>query len=356
MNIGTPHELSISSAAVRDFYTSHWNRRVPLSDGEFYGWQFLSPPGTDGRDNCCIAVDEQGGIIGVMGLHERPFAYAGALVSGAELTTWIVRQDTQNRGVGPQMLQYLQGKYAFLLGLGITPAAVSVYLRHGFRFFNPIPRYMRVLNWEHVEPFAQIDERAKKFDRYWKHELKKTAYRVCPLEPVLVDAIGELFARSSNMFIRNYDFLKWRYLDHPTFKYEVAIVREDEEAATGAVVAYRVQDPAPDLRIAHVIDLYGDKNSMQAALSYLDDEFRSRNVDFADFYSTNGKHQGLFLNHDWFSLGSDNFFNFPHLFNPIEQRSPASTSMVVWASKNRELIFNNSNSYFSKQDSDFDRP
>lgn len=356
MKIGTPNELSISSAAVRDFYTSNWNRRIPLSDERFYGWQFLSPPGTDGRDNCCIAIDENGRIIGVMGLHERPFAYGGSVISGAELTTWIVRQDTQNRGVGPQMLQFLQAKYDFLLGLGITPAAVAVYLRHGFRFFNPIPRYMRVLNWERVEPFAGLDERAKKIDRYWKQEWTKLPYRVCAVEPGAVDAIGDEFARSSNMFIRNYEFLRWRYVDHPTYDYNVTVVRGAEETAPGAVVAFRVQDPSPDLRIAHVLDLYGDEASMQVALSYLDDELASRNVDFADFYSTNGKHQGLFLSNDWFSLGNDNFFNFPHLFNPIELRSPASTSMVVWARTNKELIFNIANSYFSKQDSDFDRP
>lgn len=355
MKIGTPHELSVSSKAVRDFYTSNWNRKIPLSDAEFYEWQFLMPPGTDGRDNCCIAVDDQRGIIGVMGLHERPFVLSGSIISGAELTTWIVRQDIQNRGVGPLMLQYLQEKYDFLLGLGITPAAVSVYLRQGFRFFNPIPRYMRVLNWERVEHYAQIDERARKIDRYWKQERTKTGYTISSLDPALVDAIGESFARSSNMFIRNYHFIQWRYLSHPKFRYEVAIVRHNK-SATGAVIAYRVQDPTPDLRIAHVTDLYGDEDSMRAALSYLDDELASKNVDFVDFYSTNGKHQGLFLTHDWFSLGNDSFFNFPHLFNPVELRTPASTSMVVWSSKNKQLIFNNANSYFSKQDSDFDRP
>lgn len=356
MKIGTPHEFGIPSEAVREFYTSNWNRVIPLCSKQFYEWQFLHPPGTRERDNCCIAVDDDGGIIGVMGLHERPFVYAGSSIPGAELTTWIVRSDTQNKGVGPQMLQYLQGKYEFLLGLGITPAAVTVYLRHGFRFFNPIPRFMRVLNWERVTKFAQIDERAKKIDRYWKQRFERSGYRNCGLDVDRADAIGTSFAHSTNMFTRNREFLRWRYADHPTFKYEVTVVRSTANDADGAVVAFRVQDPVPDLRVAHVTDLYGDDESMRSALSYLDDELRSRNVDFVDFYSTNGKHQGLFLTNDWFSLGSDNFFNFPHLFNPIELRTPASTSMVVWTRHNRSLIFNSSNSYFSKQDSDFDRP
>nr|WP_153045260.1 hypothetical protein [Sinorhizobium americanum] len=290
-----------------------------------------------------------------MGLHERPFAFEGSVVSGAELTTWIVRQDTQKRGVGPQMLQFLQAKYDFLLGLGITPPAVAVYLRQGFRFFNPIPRYMRVLNWERVEPFAQIDERAKKIDRYWKQERTKVPYQLCDLDPGVVNTIGDAFAHSSNMFIRNYEFLSWRYFDHPSYTYKVAVVRADS-MSRGAVVVFRIQEPAPNLCIAHVLDLYGDNRSMQAALSYLDEELMSAGVHFVDFYSTSGMHQGLFLSNDWFALGSDNFFNFPHLFNPIELRTPASTSMVVWARSTRELIFNSSNSYFSKQDSDFDRP
>lgn len=357
MKVGTPHDFGIPNDVVREFYASNWNRVIPLSDKQFYEWQFLGPPGTDGQDNCCIAVDDDGSIMGVMGLHERPFIYAGSPISGAELTTWIVRSDIQKRGVGPQMLQYLQTKYEFLLGLGITPAAVAVYLRHGFRFFNPIPRFMRVLNWERVEPFAQIDERAKKFDRYWKQKLtERPAYRDCGLDADLVDAVGASFSSTANMFLRNYEFLRWRYIDHPAFKYETTVIQSPVADSKGAVVAFRIQDPTPNLRVAHVTDLYGDDRSMRSALSFLDDEFRARNVDFVDFYSTNGKHQGLLLTNDWFSLGSDNCFTFPHLFNPIELRSPASTSMVVWTRHDQAVLFNISNSYFSKQDSDFDRP
>lgn len=356
MKVGTPHELSITSGAVRDFYAANWNRKIPLSDQSFYEWQFLQPPGTNGRDNCCIAAEADGSILGVMGLHERNFVALGSLVSGAELTTWIVRQDTQQRGIGPLMLQYLQGKYEFLLGLGITPPAVGVYLRHGFRFFNPIPRYMRVLNWQRVEPFAQFDERAKKIDKFWKQKKQNVPYTLNELNPEIVDSIGELFAQTANMFVRNFAFLKWRYFDHPVFKYEVAVVKSDHGDAVGAIIVFRIQDPSPDLRIAHVLDLFGDEHSMESALSYLDEALSSRSVDFVDFYSTNGQHQGVLLSNDWFSLGNDNFFNFPHLFNPIELRSPASTSMVIWSHKHRNMIFNSANSYFSKQDSDFDRP
>lgn len=356
MLVGTPFELSVPSSRVRDFYSAEWNRPIPLSDKTFYEWQFTQLPDNDGRDNCCIACDGDGNLVGVMGLHERPFHFEGRAVDGAELTTWIVKKDIQNRGVGPQMLQYLQQKYEFLLGLAITPPAVSVYLRHGFRFFNPIPRYMRVLNWKNVEPLAQIDARTKKIDHYWNQTRVRVPYEIHAPDPELVNAISQRFERSMNMFTRSFKYLKWRYTDHPVFNYEFAVIRSSIEGSVGAVVAYRIQDPAPNLRVAHVVDLFGDELDTKAALSYLDDELKARSVDFVDFYSTSGIHQGLLMNDGWYSLGNDNFFNFPHLFNPIEFRSPASTSMVVWSRDRRELIFNNSASYFSKQDSDFDRP
>jgi hypothetical protein len=356
MRIGTPFGLGVDSSAVRQFYADNWNRPIPLTQERFYNWQFKSAPGSDSQDLCCIAVEENGAVIGVMGLNERPFFLQGQRRAAAELTTWIVNREVQNKGVGPSMLAYLQDKYDVLLGLGITPAAAAIYLRSGFRLFNPIPRYMRVFNWENVEPYAKFDERTKKVERAWIKNRETINYCKVPFDPDLLAGITASFSGRYNMFDRSLEWLQWRYNEHPAFGYEIQIVRSEGAVEGGAVVVYRVVQPTEDLRIAHVVDLMGDAASMESALVYLEDVFSDQDVDFADFYSTCGIHQGLMLERGWFSLMGGDLFQFPHLFNPIEFRTPPSTSMVIWAKHSPREIFVNSSCYISKQDCDFDRP
>jgi hypothetical protein len=253
------------------------------------------------------------------------------------------------------MLTYLTSEYDALLGLGITPAAVSIYLRHGFRFFNPIPRYMRVLNWSKVTPYARVDDRARKIERTWNSSRIVAPYVVeAPTEESINNIFSE-FAKMHNMFDRSFEFINWRYLNHPRYRYQVSVVRVGTTSSQGAVVVTRVQD-VDGIRIAHIVDLYGDKMAMVAALSYLEDMFEIEMVDFSDFYSTAGIHQGMMMSSGWFARGSDDFFDFPHLFNPIELRNPSSASMILWSKDNPASMFNSSSAYISKQDSDFDRP
>ena len=144
IRIGEVDELKVSSESVCEYYANNWQRKIALGIFSFYKWQFCLPPENLGKDCCCVAVDNNGEILSVIGLNKRSFYLNGKLLNGAELTTWIVSEKARGKGIGGKILKFLKGRYDILAGMGISEAAIPLYLKNGFRFMRYIPRFVRV--------------------------------------------------------------------------------------------------------------------------------------------------------------------------------------------------------------------
>jgi hypothetical protein len=353
--VGPVHEIGIESSRVAAFYGENWERRIALIDQRFYDWQFKSAPTSVGLDQCMIAYDSDRGMIaGVMGLNERPFNLAGIPTGGAELTTWVVAEEYRSAGAGAKILSRIQAKYDVLIGMGISPMAVPVYLRSGFRYLAAIPRFVRVYNYDAVSRVSKADPLAGKLARQWLNT-RSEPYNVAEYSGAEAESLFDRLATSYNLFSRDSRHLSWRYAAHPTFNYRIFLVRP-KGGASVAFVALRIESAIPGLTICHVLDCVGDDAAMDAAFSCIDDICRSENIDVADFYCTSGRVNKYPLSCGWFSTLDDKCLTFPHLFHPLEIRTPATTSLIYWAKRNLSEMCDFSNLYITKQDADLDRP
>lgn len=351
--VGSATELNVSSYSVCKFYGDNWNRKIPLSDPDFFSWQFLKVPNSIDINNCCVALNKEGDIVGVMGANTRLFILEGKEINAAELTTWIVDPNYQNKGIGPKIIGYLKEKFDILLGLGITDSALSVYLRSGFRFKRSIPRFVKIVNWEKVSEKFPLSNLAKKISTSWDKENHSSSYYLEDLCDYSAYSIQKEFAQEANFFSRDNEYLKWRYTRHPRFKYHIKVVVHKESKC---IVVYRIDDTPSGLKMMHVTDIYGDFKAIPSAINFVEDLSFELGVDAIDFYTTNVKMHTYFFQSSWFSINDDTYFKFPHLFHPLELREPASTSMVIWSKEYNGKLFDFSSLYISKQDCDLDRP
>lgn len=360
IRVGTVDDFKIPSEKVMELYLNHWNRKIALSNEKFYTWQFIKSNFKLEKDTCCVAVNASNELIGVMGVNKRTFSLNNCEVEGAELTTWIVRPDYQNKGVGPKIINHLKDKYDVLIGMGITKDALAVYLRNGFRYLKAIPRFIKVLDWSKIDKYTQATPLAKKVARSWSSNVKQYDYCILEATKPLVDDTYVKFARESNLFSRNYENISWRYFEHPTFHYETAIIKPNTEAVTSAFVSLRVEKTNDGLEVLHVVDLFGEKDSYDAAISYINDFAKNKNIPIIDFFCTNSLINSFFIKGGWFSTLDDDYFSFPHLFQPIELRNPATTSLIYWVDEGNinesESFWDNGRMYITKEDCDFDRP
>lgn len=352
LEYGTASEFGLEPEQVGAFYDAHWRRKIALSNSKFYRWQFLEAPAAQGVDHCMVAFDRTAGVMaGVMGFNPRPFHVSSRTVSGGELTTWVVDARFRGEGIGYKILAELQQRYDVLTAISISGLALPVFLRAGFKYLRHIPRFVRVLDYPAVAKVAKVSPLAEKLAADWNQQ-EHVAFSVA--EGLRgVDEITHAAAKDYNFGLRDSMHLQWRYGDHPSLKYRTFIVRGSVGAS---VVALREELSVEGLRLVHVTDMFGDDEGLRAAVAFVDDYCRQQGMHAADFFCTSSKITRFLIAHGWFSTLDHDFFEFPHLFHPLEVRTPATSSLAIACKSDVEGISDLSRLYVTKSDADFDRP
>ena len=351
IRVGGVNDLNISSKSVCQFYENNWDRKISLGVFSFYNWQFRLPPENLGNDYCCIAVDNNNEVLGVMGLNKRSFYLNGKLRKGAELTTWVVSKKARGKGVGGKIMNFLKSNYDVLVGMGITDAAIPIYFKSGFRFLRYLPRFVRVFDQNSISQYCEINNLSKRLIDKWSR-VKNCSYKSNLVNPSELSSLEGHLNSSFNHFIRNSSSLSWRYENHPVFVYESYIVRGNGE---GVGIVFRIDD-VESMRILHIVDFFGDKADFAAGLSFINDYCFDNGVSVADFYCPSSIITRHFTLAGWFSILDDYFFQFLHLFHPPELRTPPTTSVIYWARNDMEYLLDTSKLYITKEDLDLDRP
>lgn len=344
--IGSANGLSISPERICDFFDKNWARKIALSDVNFYNWQFINTPCNSGIDECCVAVDGDE-IIGVMGLNQRDFYSKGKKLKGAELTTWVVSETKRNNGSGPRMITYLKEQYDVMIGMGISQAALPIYLRNGFRYLKAIPRYVAPIDWDSISPFIETAPLAKKYN---KEQYRLVEYSNSKCSPTEIDSIYNSFKEKSCSFSRFSADTQWRYDQHPYFKYDTFVVNNS------CFVSVRIDRDISGFVMAHCVDIFGDTSDYKSAISSAIVFAKENGAHAIDFFGTSTALCSALNEIGLFSTLDHDFFKFPHLFHPVEIRSPATTSLIMWAKTGVGDLLDFGNLHVTKQDADFDRP
>jgi hypothetical protein len=355
-SIGDVKELNVRSEQVCSFYGQHWKRKIALSRDSFYKWQFTGSPSDAGDDHCMIAIaSETHEILGVMGLNRRVFLLDGEPMNAAELTSWIVDENQVGKGIGAGILEAIQAKYDVLVGMGISEMALPIYMHHGFRYIAAIPRFIKVLNFEAIVPYAQYSSWVPKLTTYWASRGDGVPFHVDAVTEETLREIDAEAQRTFHYFSRDLPDLQWRYLHHPLFHYKPFIV-SSKSRGEGVLVCLREETSVLPLRMLHVLDVFGDERDIPAALSFIHRYGVERDFHVVDFYCTSTRVTRHLIGAGWFSVNDDTCFQFPHLFHPLELRIPPTTSLIYWSRTRFSELADLSKLYITKQDCDLDRP
>ncbi len=350
--IGDVDSFGLSLEEVCSFYQKHWKRPIALALPQFYQWQFRQSPDNQGKDRCVVIVDEDKRLCGVMGLNERRFFLDGRGLRGAELTTWIISESCRGTGQSLAMLEYLQDHYEVLIGMGVTQEALPAYLRCGFKQIRHIPRYVRLFHQaENIRSIIRVEPFGLSLMR--RNTAQANVSYLVRSIPIAELAIHEPILRQHfHTFSREAAYLKWRYTDHPVYRYEAFQI---ESGGHAMAVVLRV-DEKETLKILHVVDAFGDLQALAAVVHFLEDYARQHLVDLADVYALSDTLGHVFWTMGWYSVLNDEWIQVPHLFHPIELKSPPTTSLIAWAKQEMDQLLDQTRLHITKGDCDLDRP
>lgn len=349
IQVGFASDLNINVEEINNFYQTHWKRKIALGDKRFYEWQFILPPANLFRDSCVIAIKGRT-ILGVMGLNRRSFKISGKILKGAELTTWVVDETNKGGGAGAKILRYIMDEFDFLIGMGITQDALPIYLRSGFRFLNAIPRFIRVMELDKMISLSIHEDYAKKVLRRQNissqdYDYKKTIWREEKSPPMV----------NGHHFSRELQDLIWRYDQHPYYDYFTYKIYIPNTPKRYVYVVLR-HEITKDVRMLHVLDILGYEQGYEIAINFVEKYAIDNNFWAIDCYSTLSNLNKYFYKLGWLSAVDDIYINVPHLFHPLEVRTPPTTSLIFWSKEKSAEFFDTSNFYITKQDADLDRP
>jgi hypothetical protein len=252
---------------LRRLIDAHWRKgHVLARDPNLFCWQYRVPG--DERQLSVLVARLHGEPIGILGVVRTPFCKRGEIVSGGWLALWFVTPEARSTQAGLALILRALREFEVVACLGFNETAEAILRRLGFGVKPRLPRFVtesmsgspaRVVEWS--------DAAADAWDRTWRT-------KIAP------EFVGTA---------RDAAFLRWRYVDHPTYPY---VVRFAEDAH--AVVVHRVETvPGRDAPVVRFLDAVGDPREAAPLVGHALAE--NRDAWLADFTCVTPSHAEPFL-------------------------------------------------------------
>ena len=216
---------------ISRFLNEHWAKdhvyvRVP----ELFDWTFNRAGLWDREGYSFALAEEKGEIVGILGVIPFAFNCLGKVSRAAWTANYMVLPEYRRGPVGIRLLRmFWRPPYETVVSFGITPFVIPLYRLLRWRILEEIPRHFMVLpDAEESMTFllrvAQPDwaaDRATGLARF---------FRATRLPPAQVTTTKTLplnwdewdwpqIASQTVGAARDLDYLTWRYVKHPVFRY-----------------------------------------------------------------------------------------------------------------------------------------
>ncbi|MDY8045199.1 hypothetical protein UY416_02675 [Paenibacillus polymyxa] len=317
-----------------------------------------------------IGIWEDDKIIGLGGLMLYEFNLNGITELSCNVTNSIVLEEYRNSLAGLLLYEKPFDLYPFFCSFGIGLSNFSMRLSpptisKGI-VTQPIHKLNRIVGIFNKERTAEVLlEDNENYLRNYNTVCKVPQYGEKTVNWELDEDKWNKFyytdiAPKTISVSRNYEFLNWRYLNHPTFKYLVYTAQDKVGNYEGLLVA-RVENIVNNTaKILRIVEFIAKNQDASIALANKVVELGTDEaVLFADFYCTT----------DMFNFGlesvgfkkeftsDDDEIVLPSRFQPVDLSVVNLNALISFHGKKiKSLNLLNNNIYFTKGDSDQDRP
>jgi hypothetical protein len=341
---------------IRELWTRLYYPSYVAAEEPFFSWQFRQAPGVEPPETCMAVLDD-GHIQGQLGFFPVEFTCRGERQRGCMLTHWDTEEAWRAAGMGGRLFLHVREQFPNMAVLGLSPDSVKIFPSIGFQFCDGIDRAVWIYDAARASEFPPPDFQAGFADFLRGRFALPRGGRCHAVGFSDLDRLAACwtrFARPLGLAVdRSAAYLRWRYADHPLFKYEVvtagpdysgfAVVRRENILDTSHYV----------LRITDLIapETIGERDALLAAVH----EFgRQHEMVFADFFCTYAPLMEDLAARGWLLNRDHDRFQFPRLFQPLEHRYRRGINMAVRVRPAAGIGFDQM--YFTKSDGDQDRP
>lgn len=348
--------------AIKHFFDKVVRSDYPTVRENYFQWQFIESERIfgEGNNKGPIMLVDNDEVKGVALVSKTPFLLHNQRLVGGCNHEWYVDPELIGRGLGYQLLQELLERNSIILAGGQSLYYTNLMGRSRKTHWFETPRLYTVLNVMDAEELLLSSGPPT-----------KSYLELCSIVPdrnvlsskkvTCFDEIYDQFwldTRDTYLIAieRTAKYMNWRYIQHPSFKYDCWCF----EAATGlAYFVWRCEKvPGTSLSVARICEVIGDPASISLAYSTACNEMRATGAAIADFFCTYAQTNMALAESGMHYVITQPEFDLPRLYSPLSD-DPRKT--INWSLSISDKLFkmdhrNYSQCYFTKGDSNQDRP
>ncbi|MGN6136359.1 MAG: HAD-IIIC family phosphatase [Aureliella sp.] len=331
----------------------------------YFQWQYRVPDATEAYRLRLATVAGQ--IAGCMGYISVDVHVAGAPRKGCWLANWMVDPDFRHLGLGPMLVREVSRDFEVTLALGANEEARDLLRRMGWTDFDMLARYVCVLDVAAAGRLTESGSLDWPLSAPVEPSPATSGLANFAAEPDLrieqVERLGEDAQElwdglrgSDNRWAgtrRTFDYLNWRYAEHPQFDYRIFTARVGDRLLGLAV--YRLEQArGSDLCVGRLVELIAKSAVEDALLSAVLEDARRRSAVMVDFFCSSPHFGELLARHGFLPGDHPSAQQVPMLYQPIDRRRAGIRFLADL--RNFPEAASGKDWYVTKSDGDQDRP
>jgi hypothetical protein len=346
---------------LKAFLRDHWQAKHALVHSPtLLTWQHASPFRREwyaADELSFVGAWHDNELMVILGEIPVPLTVRGARAKGSWLAVWKNRSTQDHAGLGLSVFERLCRRPDFVCGIGINAAVVPAYKLLRFRLADDVPLQL-VVNPERSGRLVQRKStwNASRADRFFPRAPAPSAQVVH--QPVSRAVWEPFWERQRTRLIgvdRTFEYIQWRYLDHPHYRYDWLQIL-DQGGRVAAVAVYRVEHVLEvDETVIQAVELLGDEDARPLAAAALCDELRRRGASLLNFRCP---HRATL--ESWRTAGGgiyakdDPDLEVASLYQPVVN----AYRPLVWGYRTSSALpeLQRDDLYITRSDSDQDRP
>jgi hypothetical protein len=355
---------------LRGYIDTYWRKgHVLAADEHLLRWQYRDPK-ADNRLSVLVARAPEG-ILGFLGVIPFDLCVRGERLPAVWLATWHALPAARDEQVGLVLLrQVLQGPWAMVGCMGFNDTTQRILGALRFDVRNPVSRWVRAGSAAALGRLLAADPE-QRFGGMAPHLISKAVdpvdtwtVEVTPWSTEIEAAWDDVWTRRFASGIvgtwRDSAYLRWRYLDHPRFRYTVRVARARGGGEPLGFAVFRTERVRErDELVVRLVELLAVEAEAGRALA--SDVVRAADgtgAAFSDFYCTSPTFARA-LEEVGFVAEEELDLPLPGLFQPLDfGRAGLRGAFWIQSSIARSSteFFQVPELYFTRADGDQDRP
>ena len=351
------YNQSADENSLIEFFEKNLSKNYLCSNSKQFIWQFQGSPYLKVPDSGLLLLKNSQELHAVLGYIPLLLKFGNSCISAAFMSHWFALKESQHKGAGALPFLELLRRYPNHFVLGLSSHSRRILMRMGYFMKEALPRTVWILDHERVARYSKLSE----LNLLRQKKLLNHHSRVVTLGVWNLEKIERCFIRFqeniSICVIRNKTYLNWRYVQHPTFKYECIVAEED---FTGLAIVRVEKIMNSDRSVLRILELlpaitHGETSALLNNIIHFG---YIHECDFMDFFCSNIKILDLLETEGWLCEQLLEQIKLPRLFQPIEHRDHDGIVFAMRVENKTTIEIDElwNQSYFTKSDGDQDRP